>query len=223
LFVLSERFDLFIQLKPGGYTPKSAFLLISSLYDFDFSCKKVLDFGCGETGILAHFAHVQGAEEVTGIDIDPAAIEHVKTCSNVSHEIQWITSDFQGLSLNKFDLIITNPPQMPMPTTKRDLLLDWHDSPGEEGTEVIFNILEQSSCDCDIFMIIFDFLKKAVEEKAKHLGFNMSVKTKTRKAVRPGGQTEKNLGWIKKMYPNYQFIEKADKLYFDILVIKFSK
>lgn len=71
--------------------------------------KNVLDVGCG-SGILSIAAIKLGANDVTGLDIDPVAVEEAKKNSennSVSHKIKLFCGNIEVLK-GKFDLIVAN-------------------------------------------------------------------------------------------------------------------
>lgn len=75
--------------------------------EFDFTDKKVLDFGTG-TGILAILSKRMGAISVTAIDNDENSIENAKENIIINHTpVQILQADnFSGLGA--FDIILAN-------------------------------------------------------------------------------------------------------------------
>lgn len=237
LYIISKKYNLFIRARPNGYIPRSGFLLIDSLEEFEFRGKSVIDIGCGETGILAHYIFACEASSVVGIDIDPSAIAHVKYSSNVSDCITWIMCDEdQILKDNKFDVIISNPPQMPMSFKKRKKLKDWHDSCGDTGKELIIKIIKKASMSLgsggEIFMLIFDFLgvtesynnTLSIKDIGHRHEFSCEIIKSYPKIVRSGGQTEKSISWIKHVYPEYRFSRDTEGNFcYNILAVRFQR
>jgi putative methylase len=77
----------------------------------DIVGKLVLDLGCG-TGRLALGAAYLGAESVTGVDIDKAAIKIATENADsvgLSDKVNWIEGDI-GTVKGKFDTVMQNPP-----------------------------------------------------------------------------------------------------------------
>lgn len=77
----------------------------------DIKDKKVVDLGCG-TGIFAIGSVLLGAREVTGVDIDPDALEIARTQASkmgVEDNIEFISRDIQDFTGNA-DTVIQNPP-----------------------------------------------------------------------------------------------------------------
>jgi ribosomal protein L11 methyltransferase len=86
----------------------TTFLMMEQMSEYDFSNKKVLDFGTG-TGILAILAAKMGAMAVTAIDNDDwsiiNAVENIK--HNLCETIVVNKADFLLLD-NKYDIILAN-------------------------------------------------------------------------------------------------------------------
>ncbi|MCZ3364673.1 MULTISPECIES: METTL5 family protein [Methanobacterium] len=77
----------------------------------DIKDKKVIDLGCG-TGIFAIGSVLLGAREVTGVDIDPGALEIARTQASkmgVEDDMEFISRDIQDFAGNA-DTVIQNPP-----------------------------------------------------------------------------------------------------------------
>lgn len=77
----------------------------------DIEDKKVVDLGCG-TGIFAIGAALLGAREVTGVDIDPDALEIARIQASkmgVEDSIEFISKDIQDFT-GSADTVIQNPP-----------------------------------------------------------------------------------------------------------------
>ncbi len=88
--------------------------------DIHLSGKAVLDLGCG-CGILGLGCAIVGANKVLGVDIDDEAITVAKqnrdrfsiygeTVSFIQQDVQKLIGDSLPAGLNKFDIVITNPP-----------------------------------------------------------------------------------------------------------------
>ena len=107
-YVISTNLDICVAVRKGGYRPKSGFWMTSVLHNYDISGKNVLDLGCGETGILAHYSAARNANKVIGVDIDPSAISYVKKASlHCRYQIKWAVSNFfDNLTENKFIYIL---------------------------------------------------------------------------------------------------------------------
>jgi HemK-related putative methylase len=89
-------------------------------YLFNVRGKSVLDLGCG-TGLFAIAAAKLGAREVWASDVDPAAADCARRNADRNRvEIRVKTGDlFDPVAGRTFDLIVTHPPQTPMPEEAR--------------------------------------------------------------------------------------------------------
>jgi ribosomal protein L11 methyltransferase len=88
---------------------ETTYLMLKTMLDLDFKDKVVLDMGCG-TGVLAIFASLLGAKEITAIDIDEWA--YTNTLENIDKNSCSNIKAFQGdaslLTNQAFDIIIAN-------------------------------------------------------------------------------------------------------------------
>jgi len=232
IWLTSKDYDLAIRIKKNGYVPKSGLLIAEALKDVSISGKKVLDIGTGETGFLAYYLNARGASEVVGCDIDQSALEWASQAGDYKN-IQWILSDvFQSINDSlMFDIVVSNPPQMPMPRSG-----DHHDYGGGDGRDVILEIINGCSKHLNpggqLFLLCFDFLgvlesynsKPSISELASKKGFGCSVTMRRNQTVRQGGQTEKNIDWIKVVYPRYQFKKNvAGLLVHEVFVVELKR
>lgn len=236
-YIVSQKLKICIKIKPKGYVPKSGLLLANYLNQIDLYNKAVLDVGCGETGILAHCALAAGAHPVVGVDIDSGVIAYVQNTSPKSTEICWLVSDlYSNIGDSLFDIILSNPPQMPMPAEERNLLKDWHDSPGDTGQEILIKIIQTSLAylknNGKLLILIMDFLgvTKSFNESPslKMVGHEYGLSCTVRKTycqfVRKGGKTEQSIPWIMKTYPKYRFKKNKNGEYlYNIAIVEFSK
>jgi len=82
--------------------------IASSIYD-DIHGKSVLDLGTG-AGRLAIGAHLLGAKQVVGVDVDPSAIVIARSNeAEAGVKIEWIIADIEAIR-GSFDTVIMNPP-----------------------------------------------------------------------------------------------------------------
>lgn len=154
----SERIYTLEIRQPDGFVPKMGLVLAHYVQKY-MQGKKVLDVGTGETGILAIHAAIHGASKVVGVDIDEKAVawaEH-NGVLNGFDGITWRVSDvFSGIEEEKFDVIVSNPPQTPMPL---GLPHDWG---GVDGRRIVERIIMESPRYLipggQLFLILFDFL-----------------------------------------------------------------
>lgn len=212
--------DLKLELSDNGYIPKSGLLFDMVLSEKNCKGKKVLDLGCGYLGILSLIAYMNGASYIDAIDYDNNCVEWFNKIisDNDLNNIKCFNSNyFQNIDKKDFDLILANPPQMPM---KNGSL---HDSGGNDGRKFILEILENSyeylKIDGSIYMLLFDFLgieKKtsndlAIIELAKNIGYkNFEIMYEAYKEIKNGGVTYQNIPYINQVYPNYDFYKEHE-------------
>jgi putative methylase len=94
--------------------PLAARLLYHALMKGDIEGKTVLDLGCG-TGILAIGAALLGAREVTGVDIDKAALTVARrNAVLLDAEVEFLAVDVREVEcrerIGTADTVVMNPP-----------------------------------------------------------------------------------------------------------------
>ena len=213
--------DLELELSADGYIPKSGLLFDMVLFEDTCKDKKVLDLGCGYLGILSLIAYANGASEIEAIDYDNKCVEWFNKIisDNSLDNIKCFNSNyFQNIDQSNYDLILANPPQMPM--TNGSL----HDSGGKDGRDFILEILEDSyehlNVNGNIYMLLFDFLgidqktnnDPTIIELAKNIGYkDFKVMYEAYKEIKEGGVTYQNIPYINKIYPYYDFYKNQEK------------
>lgn len=73
---------------------------------------RVLDLGCG-TGVLSIGAALLGADEVLGVDVDPAAIDVAQEAADrlaPGKEVRFRQADLRQDAVPAADLVVMNPP-----------------------------------------------------------------------------------------------------------------
>lgn len=212
-FVQSPSRGLDIRVKDGGYLPKSGLFLVDAMLKLSLTGLRALDLGTGETGIIANCLKAQGAARITACDIDGEVIAHASSASRLSAGIDWVKSDlFSDLPDCCYDFIVSNPPQMPMPQAGRA-----HDYGGSDGREIILQIMRGSALRLNpggqLVMLCFDFLgtdrrtndRHSLIEFGRGLGLIGRILASKDQSIRRGGETEKNIRWIRSIYPLYDF------------------
>jgi hypothetical protein len=200
--------------KEGYYSPAKtaadfAYILSKQYSSTGFKGMRGIELGCGDHGVLAHVLKELGCEVTVGADIDPKAIDSVSKYGDSG--IEWINTDLMD-GLEEYDVIVFNPPQMPMSDEMRTDLVDWHDSPGPFGYELIVDFLQESekhlSSDGIIVMMVFDFLLTdgRIEDTCKELGYETTTIGKTRKDLRLGGRTSEALTYIQHIFPGTEVL-----------------
>lgn len=114
-------YELIIELDSKVVFPPSETTLALSDLLLTYDVDSVFDVGTG-SGLLAMVAAKRGAKKVVGLDVNPSAVVTArKNCElNSIKNVEFIRGDILNhLSIDKFDLIVTNPPFMPMPERAR--------------------------------------------------------------------------------------------------------
>ena len=226
-YLVSKTLNLVIKINPDGYTPRSGLVMTDFLNKVQVY-GSVYDIGTGECGILAHYAKARGAKKVVACDKDPYAVKHAAKSSNMARQISWIVGDVYSPIKNvaTFNLILSNPPQMPMP--ERGPL---HDYGGPDGRSIINEIIRECprhlSTNGNLYLLCFDFLetksrygeKTSISEFAASHGLHCSIEHTSIRIIRKGGQTEQNIHWIKMFYPEYEFKKDSEGNIFHLMHI----
>lgn len=130
-----------LKLKQEVYKPaEDSFILAENLLVDKGDV--VLDIGTG-TGILA-LAAAEKADKVVGTDINPIAVELARENARVNGigNVEFIQCDLFPPGNERFDLIVFNPPYLPV---KEPGLLEKAWSGGEGGIEIIERFLNSVS------------------------------------------------------------------------------
>lgn len=207
IYIKSSKTGLYIKIKKNGFIPKLGLILLDYIYESEFSGANAVEIGTGETGVIAQNLYLLNRfNSIWGVDLDESAINHACNSSEISQNIIWVRNHcFNSLEKLKFDLIISNPPQMPV---KENLSL--HDDGGKDGLDIIRTIISEG---CNyltdngiILLICFDFLVDSgeISKIAEHSGLQLKVKKSYLREVRTDGKTIRNLNWIHKKYPNFK-------------------
>lgn len=218
-----------LRINHGSMVPRDG-LLVADFSKSLVKGKRVLDLGTG-SGILAIHSSVLGASSVVGVDIDVCALEGAKDNAllNNMNTITWEKSDlFSALKDQKFDLILSNPPQLPMQT---GLI---QDTGGVDGRQVVEKIIATSPTYLNkngiLVMVLFDFLgidisyseSKPLQELFFQSGFDLEIVARKKSVVRKGGQTEKSTDHILRQYPRYKFEVRDGEIFHEKLLVKAS-
>lgn len=230
--LLSGKVGVAMQIRDNGYIPKSGLLLVEQFRKLKIS-GRALDIGTGETGILANCLLALGASEVFASDVDSEAILWARKASGMGSNITWYNCDLfptTNITSGYFDIIVSNPPQMPMPYEGH-----FHDYGGEDGRSSIVQIIEKSkyllSPSGKLILLCFDFLgieesgdQATIIELAKENGFKTKVLSRHSRIIRKGGKTEENIDWIKKIHPWYSFQrDNHGNYYHEVLILEMSR
>lgn len=203
--------------------PKSGRFFVEKLKQADFEEKDILDIGTGFWGYLARHAVSFGARKVVASDINKAAIKHVKKeCHSEKIDFR-VGNVYSALQNNeKFNIIISNPPQLPSLRKCRP-----HDYGGRTGLDVIRRILSGfpkfSKKSGVLYLLAYDFLYEKISALCRQNGLSFRIIGFYKKQIRKGGETEKEIEYIKKLYPNYNFILTKNELFHNFLILKIKK
>ena len=119
------------------YEPAEDSFLLAEQIKFFAKNKKILDMGTG-SGILAQEAKKSGAKEVLAADINKESKDFLK-----NKKIKFIHSNLFSNTKGKFDLIIFNPPYLPL-DKREDVKSSLITAGGRKGDEIIIEFLKQS-------------------------------------------------------------------------------
>lgn len=219
---------------PMGYVPKSG-LFFSNIIQSFVKNKHVLDLGCGEMGIISLFALIGKAKNVTAVDIDDNCVswlQHIKKENNL-HNLTIIKSDmFQNIH-DKYEIIVSNPPIMPMEYIRSDNV---HDSGGTDGrfylTTIIQNSLGHLTTNGCLFLSAFSFLgtdtatsnQLSLKEFALQTGYkSFEIIKKTIKPLAEDSITYKQLPYIRKIYPKMSILEYNGQPAVEFQILRIEK
>ncbi len=132
--------EIGIEVLEGVYKPSDDSYLILDLIEVTGQ-EKVLEIGCG-SGIISLHCGAEGCY-VLAVDKDERALENTRTNAKQNDiEIEIRRSDlFSKVDLERWDVIIFNPPYLPL---EKGLPRDERWDGGERGDEVIERFLKSS-------------------------------------------------------------------------------
>lgn len=224
------------KLRPGGFIPKSGIHLADYFLSMrgKWKINLALEIGVGEIAFLPiTLVKNNLAKKVVGVEINPTAIAWSKNniaINNLQNKIT-LYDNLNALDSKQFDLIFSNPPQMPVQQDK-----SLHDDGGKDGYQVIDQVINYSREHLNnqgrLVLLMFDFLNVAESynndrppliDILQEQGYEVNIKKSIFKTVRPGGKTEQNLDWIKKRYPFYEFKHGDKAVGYNLLIIEATK
>jgi methylase of polypeptide subunit release factors len=184
-YFLSDKFS---KNKYFVYTGFDTLLLLNEIKDYIPKNSIILDVGTGPGTIAISIA--ENVKKVIACDINPRAIEFAKLNLILNginiKKVDLKKDDYKNL-INKyrFDVIISNPPCVPVPSKIKRLCFSLHNYGGESGLEFTFELIKYfykskakklfliiwSGCDNGCSKII-EFLKKYnLKVNAKIIGY----------------------------------------------------
>lgn len=229
-FKSDKKSSFQLDIKPGGYVPKSGIFLCKSIVSL-VDNKSILEIGTGETGVISIFSSKHGAKEIVAADIDDETVNWAEHNGNLNkiENIKWLVSDKYVKINGKFDLIVSNPPQLPMSSGPL------HDSGGEDGRRVIDQIIVGAKNHLkprgSITILVFDFLsvdknygeRETIFNVLKNNGFTASIIGEVERMLNPKGKAFEAMNDIQKYYPKYNFREdELGNKFYKMLVVKGS-
>lgn len=219
-----------LELCESGYVPKSGLLYDDVLTQEACEGKDVLDLGCGYLGILGLIAYYNKAKSVDSIDYDPECVKWFNKLiqDNRLENVNCFESDYFQNVKRMYDIILANPPQMPM------LNGSVHDSGGVNGRKYILQILKESlphlKDNGDLYLLLFDFLglekrtgdMPSLLEISQEYGYHdIEEMFSADKIITPGSVTYDSIPHINSIYPLYDFGQEDKKC--KIKILKFKK
>ncbi len=226
-FLVNQERQYLIPLTLCRYAPKTGLALAQCLP----RCSgDVLDIGTGDSAILAVHARMLGARKVVGCDIDKEAVRRARSVVKDLGISIFKSNFFAEIGKSQFDLIISNPPQMPCPDVGQI-----HDHGGLDGREAILKILENGrrhlKSSGAIMMLLFDFLgvdkalgkNNSIFEIAEKMGYKTQLLHKFKRTARTGGETAKAKDYICSIYPKFRFeILSTGELEHSVYIARFT-
>lgn len=222
-YIKNSTLNYVLTIQPNGRPPKSGILLCQYLNKLSVKGFNVLDIGTGENALLAIHLAKLGANKIIAIDADGFAVRWAKKnvkINNLTKKI--IVKEIKIRKYKpaiKFDLIVSNPAQMPV---KRPRSL--HDDGGRDGKSCIRQIIKFAKSSLNkhgiLIFTAFDFLGVYKSYNNKPSIYNLLTKylfvprivKQYRRTVKPLSYTEDNLSWIKTQYPQYKFFKNKRDL-----------
>src|SRR3989344_71768 len=216
-------------LRPNGYIPRSGIILRDYLIrNIKHKINRALEIGVGELSFIPISLVKQGLiKRVDALEIDPIAIKWSNKNISYNKLVGKIKIFSNWLKITgEYDLIYSNPPQMAVPTNK-----SLHDDGGTDGYQIINRILNLAKRKLKkngkLILLLFDFLnvetaynkEQTLIEKMNKIGFSVKIKKRVPIKIRPGGRTEKNIEWIKKQYPLFNF-KRNNSMGHSILIVE---
>ncbi|MBO7097465.1 MAG: methyltransferase [Alphaproteobacteria bacterium] len=219
---------------PLGYIPKSGLCFYDVLAPI-VNNKKILDLGCGEMGIISLISILEGASQVTAIDIDERCLywlNHLKTKFHFNN-LEIFKSDMFQAVHKKFDVIVSNPPIMPMPEINEKNI---HDSGGKDGriylNKIMKDALSYLNDNGQLYLSAFSFLgtdtptgkQLSLKQYALNLGYSsFDVVARKRKILSDNSLTYKQLPYIKTIYPYMKISTYQNKPTTEFQILRLCK
>lgn len=232
LFYNKKGYEYIINLQNSTFIPKSGLLMCSDIFDL-FNTQQIescLDIGTGSSMFLARHANAIGCTYIDAVDLDQEVIHSAKmSCKAYECNVNVFSSDvFSAVDNKKYDLILSNPPQMPY----KDGLHPLHDSAECNGRKVfediIMNSAEHLTNHGRLLLLVFGFhgidksnnnIYPDLISYAERFNLEFIKSTKHTVPIRPDGALHSSVELIRKIYPDYEFLDNSNEIY----ILQFRK
>ena len=168
--------EIQLEVPENVYYPREdSILMAKALENLEIKGKSVLEVGCG-SGFLSIIAAKNGAH-VTAVDINAEAVKTAKANAEANGcNIETIQSDLFSSVKGKFDLIIFNPPYLPVEAGENDPTY----AGGKSGREVIERFINMTNGHLKpngrVLIVISSLTgKKEIIELLKKTGMTVSI------------------------------------------------
>ena len=186
-------------------------------------------------GIISLFALQNKADKVTAIDIDSRCVNwlsHIQKEYRLHNLEVFISDMFQNVN-DKYDIIVSNPPIMPMENIDTQTV---HDAGGKDGRLYLYKIIKEAYSYLNgkgsLYLSAFSFLgtdvqtgkQETIKEYAQSLGYrHFNVIKKVLKTLSPSSVTYQQLPYIKKIYPYMKDIKCGEKTAVEFQILQIQK
>ena len=223
-----------IPVGPKRIIPKSGLCFFNILKD-RVKNKNVLDLGCGEMGILSLFSIYHQAKNVLAVDIDSECVNWLNTIKKMYKikNLEAKTSNMFEKVTQHFDIIVSNPPIMPMQNITSDVV---HDSGGKDGRLFLKTIMKEAlnflTPKGSLILSAFSFLGTntrtnndiSLKEYAISLGYtSFEIVKQYNKILSSTSVTYQQLPYIKQIYPNAYIEDLNNKIVIKYQIIEIKR
>lgn len=173
--------------------------------------------------------------KVTAIDIDSRCVNwlsHIQKEYRLHNLEVFISDMFQNVN-DKYDIIVSNPPIMPMENIDTQTV---HDAGGKDGRLYLYKIIKEAYSYLNgkgsLYLSAFSFLgtdvqtgkQETIKEYAQSLGYrHFNVIKKVLKTLSPSSVTYQQLPYIKKIYPYMKDIKCGEKTAVEFQILQIQK
>lgn len=233
-FLLLQNGKYKFPVGPMNYIPKSGLCFYDVLKPI-VQNKDVLDLGCGEMGIISLISLIEGAANVQAVDIDDRCIhwvKHIKKEYDFQNLVVFKSNMFQNVNY-KFDIIVSNPPIMPMQDLSDKTI---HDSGGSDVRLFLYKIMQEAlrylKDNGQLFLSAFSFLgtdvptgnQLSLKQYALNLGYSsFEIVLNKIKTLSDTSVTYKQIPYIKTIYPHMHILNSNGKPAIEFQILRLCK